>query len=277
MTGPCAAVSGDKLPAGGLGGLLSDGSTAGASAGVEELDGMLGEASGVVVLDGTSACGGAPTGEASGPFTGALPGVETGAGGGTGDNTFVDGLGVGETTVSGGLAGDFSGAIEGDVAGGVETGAVLVGVDAGGDKVGDFEGDGGADAGEMEGEEDGEVAGELDGEGDFDGGVVVVGFGEGAGALSACTTPERKRHKTSAESTRSLCIFGNGRVRRTETLRVYVNVRIFTGYDVFADEFGECFREAGLYIESIVSEIKRCDFRNFLYGKCDRWDSGGAM
>ncbi|KAF5479065.1 hypothetical protein F2P56_005570 [Juglans regia] len=195
LTGPCA-VSGDKLDGTGLGGLLLDGKTAGDSAGVAELDGMFADASGVGPFAGTSAVFGAPTGVVSGGLMGVELGDKTCAGDGTGEDPVGEGLVLGETTAFGGLAGDFSGEIDGDFAGGFDTGAGAPGVGVGGDKVGDFEGDGGVVTGETAEEVVGEVAGEMDGEGDFVGGVDVVGFGEGAGALSACTMPERDTHRT---------------------------------------------------------------------------------
>jgi hypothetical protein len=211
-TGPCA-VSGDKAPGAGLGGLPFDGSVTGASPGVAELDGMLAEASGVVELAGTGAV--------SGALTGAMAGDEPGTGDETGEDPFVDGLGVGETDVAGGLAGDFAGErdgdfaggeTDGDFAGGVDTGGETVGADVGGEVVGDFEVGVGVVAGEMVGEEVGEVAGE----GDFVG--VGFGEGEGAGALSACTTPECETHRTNIESTTSLCIFGTRSGKKSNNL-----------------------------------------------------------
>lgn len=218
-TGPCA-VSGDKLAGAGLGGLPLDGSVTGASPGVAELDGMLAEAAGVAELAGTGAFTGA--------LTGVVAGDETGTGDETGDDPFVDGLGVGETDVAGGLAGDLAGEsdgdfaggeTDGDFAGGVDTGGETVGADVGGEVVGEFEVGVGVVAGEMAGEEVGEVAGEFDGEGEF----VGVGFGEGAGALSACTTPECETHKTNIESTTaSLCIiFGTRRVKKSTNMCVF--------------------------------------------------------
>ncbi|KAG6637804.1 hypothetical protein CIPAW_11G203600 [Carya illinoinensis] len=196
LTGPCAEVSGDNLDGTGLGGLLLDGKTAGDSTGVAELDGIFADASGVGPFAGTSAVFGAPTGVVSGGLMGVeLGGDKTCAGDGTGEDALGEGLVVGETTAFGGLEGDFPGEIDGDFAGGFDTGAGVSGVGVG-DKVGDFEGDGGLVAGETAEEVLGEIAGEMDGEGDFVGGVDVVGFGEGAGALSACTTPERDTHRT---------------------------------------------------------------------------------
>jgi len=214
-TGPCA-VSGEELAGAGLGGLPLDGSETGAS-----LDGTLAEASGVAELAGT--------GVVTGALTGAVAGDETGTGDETGDDPFVDGLGVGETDVAGGIAGDLAGEsdgdfaggeTDGDLAGGVDTGGETVGVDVGGEVVGEFEVGVGLVAGEMAGEEFGEVGGEVDGEGEF----VGVGFGEGAGALSACTTPECEIHKTNIESTtRSQCIiFGTRRVKKSTNLCVLV-------------------------------------------------------
>jgi hypothetical protein len=97
-----------------------------------------------------------------------MAGDEIGTGDKTGDDPFVDGLGVGETYAAGGLAGDLAGESDGDLAGGeidedlaggVDTGGETVGADVGGEVVGEFEVGVGVVAGEMAGEEFGEVGG----------------------------------------------------------------------------------------------------------------------
>ncbi|KAE7996772.1 hypothetical protein FH972_001463 [Carpinus fangiana] len=102
-----------------------------------------------------------------------MAGEETEIGDETGDDPFVDGLGVGETNVAGGLAGDLVGESDGDLAGGetdgdlvgrVDTGGETVGADIGGEVVGEFGVGVRVVAGEMTGEEFGEVGREVDGE-----------------------------------------------------------------------------------------------------------------
>lgn len=100
-TGACE-VPGDKL-AGAEVGPLTD------SAGLAELEGMLGDADGVTVLAGTSA--------AAGEDAGVITGVDTGGGvatDGTGADLLVDGLSAGEMLVAGEAAfGDCTGEVDG--------------------------------------------------------------------------------------------------------------------------------------------------------------------
>lgn len=95
-------VPGDKL-AGAVVGPLTD------SAGLAELEGMLGDTDGVSVLDGTSA--------AVGEDAGVLTGVDTGGGvatEGTGADLLIDGVSAGEMLVTGDAAfGDCTGAADG--------------------------------------------------------------------------------------------------------------------------------------------------------------------
>lgn len=85
------------------------------------------------------------------------------------------------------------------MAGGVEVGGETVGEAlgeaAGGDRAGGFAGD----AGEAVGVTAGEAAG-VGGRGE------MSSFGEGAGALSDCTTWKSDTQNTKMESTTSLCI-----------------------------------------------------------------------
>ena len=211
-------------------------------------------ASGVVALAGTAATFGAPTGTDVGALTGVVAGDNTGAGGLAGDrigaDAFADGLGVGETDV----VGDFAGVVAGDFAGGVDNGGEIVGV---GDKAGDFEGDAGeltgdfeGDVGEVTGEMVGEVAGEFEGDvgvvtgemvGEFETGEGdFVGFGEGEGALSACTTPECETNNTNKESTTRQCI-------------IFVCKNLFVLLLLLcSNECGMGFREIEVYIREIV-------------------------
>jgi hypothetical protein len=95
-----------------------------------------------------------------------MAGDEIGTGDETGDDPFVDGLGVGETYAAGGLVGDLAGESDGDLAGGEIDGDLAGGVDTGGETVGADVG-GEVVTGEMAGEEFGEVGGrggEVDGE-----------------------------------------------------------------------------------------------------------------
>lgn len=204
LTDGTFAVSGDILSVDGLGGLLLEGKTIGASAGVAELDGMLADASGVAALTGPSAdIGGAP----SGANVGAVTGVETAGDEARGepDGAAAFGEGVGGETVGldgevdedGDAAGDFEGETgivgrevdgDGDAAGDFEGETGIVGGEVDGDVAGDFEGETGVVGREVDGDGDfegetGRVGGEVDGDvaGDFegdDGGEVVDGEGE---------------------------------------------------------------------------------------------------
>ena len=63
--------------------------------------------------------------------------------------------------------------------------------------------------GVVAGGEEGCGGGVCGGGGDGGFGVVVEGLGEGAGALSACTTLKCETQKRRKESRTSLCILGN--------------------------------------------------------------------
>lgn len=229
LTDGTFAVSGDILSVDGLGGLLLEGKTIGASAGVAELDGMLADASGVAALTGPSAdIGGAP----SGANVGAVTGVETAGDEARGepDGAAAFGEGVGGETV--GLGGEVD--EDGDVAGDFEGETGIVGGEVDGDVAGDFEGETGVVGREVDGDGDfegetGRVGGEVDGDvaGDFegdDGGEVVDGEGEelegdvgtdedvgdDAGALSPFTVKlEFKIQKAKRRRRRTPCICCN--------------------------------------------------------------------
>ncbi|KAL2455513.1 paraneoplastic antigen Ma6E-like [Forsythia ovata] len=96
-TGPCA-VSGSKLDGAGLGGLLLDGNTSGASDGVAELEGTLADADGLVADAGEVAGVDGSGDDAGGDNAGVLTGVGVSlvggdAGDGTGTETPADGVG----------------------------------------------------------------------------------------------------------------------------------------------------------------------------------------
>ncbi|KAJ4835100.1 hypothetical protein Tsubulata_026263 [Turnera subulata] len=228
-----SAISGAKPAVEGLGGALLEGNTMGASVGVAELDGMLGDVSGVAAAAGPSEKAGPPTGGSVGAVAGVAVGVmETGDGGEAGEETGGDPLGDGAAEVGGGTAGvvaegGVAGEILGDNAGdleGAEVGAggeeVTEGGVAGevsGDNAGDLEGGeevigdvAGAFAWDVGGEAvalaGGELTGDFPGETvDEEGGCVVGLGGEvvgvGAGALSACTMRVLETHNTTKEST----------------------------------------------------------------------------
>lgn len=195
-------VSGEELAGAVTGDVLLDGSVAGESDGVAELEGIPAEASGGEETDGTSATAGASTGL----LTGVTAGVAAVGGGVVGDatggeDTLLDGLEAGETEDGGWTAGDFAGGV---VAGGGEDPVgEIVGVCEGGDKVGDFAGD--------VLETVGECAGGMAEEGGFTGGGWVVDdFSEGAGALSAwMETEEVVKNRASTKSGKNLFIFGD--------------------------------------------------------------------
>ena len=87
LTGP-GDVPGDEFAGATPVGLALDGIVAGGA----ELEGMLGEAAGVAVVDGPSDIGGAATGLLTGDATGVATGVATVGGGVAGDGTGGDPL-----------------------------------------------------------------------------------------------------------------------------------------------------------------------------------------